>query len=199
MLENTEKQVKMSEHADAVHSLIETHLARYPQMQLTDIYKLLHQGTIGSSHAISKRDSAREWLEHEWEINPPNAAEPLIETVNPSGTLVRLNLRPYQAVDGALIPLLDAMIRSVQAAARDTTAMAAAWNAFVSMVEMDSEIQEHFPLREVRLFGRQYGDGWSNVQHSPVYVRTYRPAYRVLTHIEAQELLSVQQILVNER
>ena len=70
---------------ERVVALIRTHLARYPQMQLADIYKLLHQAAFGPGHLIASKKAAREWLEHEagrvssadrrWWKRPPRRAD----------------------------------------------------------------------------------------------------------------------------
>ena len=36
-------------------ALVRSHLARYPAMQPADAYKLLHQATLGSEHAMPSR------------------------------------------------------------------------------------------------------------------------------------------------
>ena len=58
-------------------SILASHFARYPAMQLTDLYKLIHQAALGSEHAICAEASAREWLTRELAEMGVGPAEPL--------------------------------------------------------------------------------------------------------------------------
>jgi len=48
-----------------VGQLLSQHLKRYPRMELSDIYKLLHQATLGPGHAAKDRETALALLEGE--------------------------------------------------------------------------------------------------------------------------------------
>ena len=48
-----------------IGQLLGQHLQRYPRMELTDIYKLLHQAAIGAGHAIRHPTQARAALHAE--------------------------------------------------------------------------------------------------------------------------------------
>jgi hypothetical protein len=184
---------------DPVRQLIQAHLARYPELRISDVYKLLHQATFGSSEAVSKRASAQEWLQHELKINPPDPQEDLLESVSPDGSLVRLHLRAYQARGGKMKPLLDAVIRSAETAQTGRPElMAGRWAIFAGMVEEGVFDPEAIPPREVYLFGKVYAArNWAVVAHSPHFIRTYHPAYRVLTRDEAEKLCKGQGIAVS--
>lgn len=167
--------------------LLQTHLARYPEMRLSDVYRLLHQALFGSGEAVSNKKSTREWLEHEWRINPPAQNAPLLEALNSQWT--RLYLCPYQAAGGQLDPLLEAVLRVGKLAKPPSSHMDAAWGEFATTQG------NFFPAREVALFGRVYAaQGWPNILHSPEYIRAYRPAYRLLTTDEAHAILGLQGI-----
>ncbi len=167
--------------------LIRIHLARYPEMRLSDVYRLLHQALFGSGEAVSNKKSTREWLEHEWEINPPAQNVPLLENLNEKW--LRLNLCPYQAAGGRLDPLLEAVLKVGKVPKPPATLMDSAWEAFAALQ------LEQFSVREVAMFGRVYAaQGWPNMPHSPEYIRAYRPAYRVLTANEAHAILGLQGI-----
>jgi hypothetical protein len=180
---------------DLVRQLIHTHITRYPEMRISDVYKLLHQATFGSSEAVSKRASTQEWLEHELKIYPPNPAETLIESVSPDGSLVRLHLRAYKGLGGKMRPLLDAVMRSAEIVQGSPEIMARRWIVFSAMAEENLFDPETIPPREVSLFGKVYAARqWAVVAHSPQFIRTYKPAYRVLTRDEAEKLCKGQGI-----
>ena len=68
---------------DRIVALIRTHLDRYPDAGIQDVYKLLHQATFGPGHAISSKKAAREWLGQESGQVTPTAAEALVESIHP--------------------------------------------------------------------------------------------------------------------
>src|SRR3977135_1923629 len=68
-----------------VAALISAHVQRYPEIDVSDVYKLLHQAILGPGHAIKNQKAAREWLERESELFAPNTEEPLIENIHPDG------------------------------------------------------------------------------------------------------------------
>jgi hypothetical protein len=42
--------------------LIESHIKRYPELQIEDLYKLLYQSTLGNGHAVTDSSEAADWL-----------------------------------------------------------------------------------------------------------------------------------------
>ena len=174
---------------DALRTLIQTHISRYAVLHFQDVYKLLHQATFGPGHAIINRDSAREWLDHELKINPPDSHQSLLESISPDDSLLRLHLRPYKAGGGQADPLIAAMFQSAAAPYGKAEHFKARWLTFEELVGFDRGLMERFPPRELALFGRVYGaQNWPAVHHSPQYVKTYRPAYRVLSLEAARQL-----------
>ncbi|NJL94584.1 MAG: hypothetical protein HC915_13095 [Anaerolineae bacterium] len=176
-------------------ALIKQHLARYPLMEVLDVYKLVHQGTFGIGHKVAKTAAEREWLQHEFKTSTADPTEPLLEVVSQDEQIARLNLRAYLAAGGALEALLDAYIASAAGAARTGAEMAATWDAFAQLTA-NSSLGQHFNPRDILHLGRiqREENDWSAMQHSPAYTRAYRPAYRVLVWAQAQQLLQRQNI-----
>lgn len=174
---------------DRLGALIQAHIARYPATAVADIYKLLHQATFGPGHAIASKKAAREWLEQEAELAGEPLGEPLVESVHPEGHLVRVHLRPYLAQRSKLDWLLDAFVRSAEMVTGDAELMIARWRAFADLCRGEGPLAGEFPLRELELFGAaRAAEHWPAVQHSPSFVRAYRPRYRVLVAGEASAL-----------
>ena len=48
-------------------TLIDSHLERYPRMQIQDVYKMLYQGEFGVQHILHNPDAARNYLTAELE------------------------------------------------------------------------------------------------------------------------------------
>jgi hypothetical protein len=174
---------------ERVHALIQTHLARYPQLEVMDVYKLLHQATFGPGHLIASKKAAREWLDSECEQLTPSNDEPLSESIHPDGLIVRLHLRPYLARKGKTRPLLEALIRSAEQVQGDPDLMARRWALFDEGCQPGGVYAARFEVQEVRLFGRlRRQEQWPATHHSPGYEIAYHPHYRVLTRTEAEAL-----------
>ena len=68
-----------------VSQLLSAHLARYPAMQLDDIYKLLHQAALGPGHAVDNPAAARKRLDQEMSALGEAPAGPLRDIISPDG------------------------------------------------------------------------------------------------------------------
>jgi len=180
---------------DRVVALVQTHLARYPESEIADVYKLLHQAVFGPGHLIASKKAALEWLEQESGQTTPAPDMPLIENIHPDGAIVRLHLRPYLAHQGRPRLLLDALVRSAEQVRGDPETMACWWHLFETLVQAGTPPTEKFDRREARLFGRvRARDQWPAVHHSPTYYNAYHPMYRVLTRSEAEILCAKLKI-----
>ncbi len=180
---------------EKISALIQTHVARYPQSELLDVYKLLHQATFGPGHAIASKKAAREWLEQEVALLVPPSQEPLIENIHPDGQIVRLYLRPYLEQGGKVNPLLDAFVRSAEQVRPDAALMARRWGVFAAACAAGAAWTRRFDRHEVVLFSRvREREAWPAVHHSPAYETTYHPRYRVLTRAEAEALCAKLRI-----
>ncbi len=182
-----------------VSALIHTHIQRYPEMEILDVYKLLHQAVFGPGHALTTKKSAqgaREWIERECEILQPHAGDPLVEQIHPDRAVVRVHLRPYLTAKGKLDKLADGLIESSRIIIGDEQTMAAWWAIFEAMIgEADAPLGQRFDARLVALEGKtRANDHWPASHHSPRFEYLYRPAYRVLAYPVAEQLLRQQRI-----
>jgi hypothetical protein len=178
---------------DALVTLIQRHLRRYPESDFHDVYKLLHQAAFGPGHLIRDKKKALEWIERDLEGDGPDAGEPLIEFIHPTGAMVRLHLRPYLAHGGDLRRLRDALLLAAQETPGDPEAMARWWEVFCGWAE--KALLGRFDVRELRLFAAaRAAENWPATHHSPAYHAAYRPAYRVLTAGQAEALCEGQGI-----
>ena len=180
---------------DAVKALIQTHVARYPALSVTDVYRLLHQAVFGVGTRIPNRKTAREWLDHEVSLVAPDPTGLLVESVHPAGEVVRLYLPAYCAAGGSINALLDAYIKASEAPPGNAAQMVAWWAIFAQMVAPTAPLADRFEARVVALTGRMRAtESWAALAHSPAYIEYYRPFYRVLTRDQAEKLLKQQSV-----
>jgi hypothetical protein len=151
----------------------------YPAAQALDFYKLAHQGTMGSEHAVSDPRSAQQWMTSEIATltqMPHTAREPLLAPLPPAGRFVRVNLRPYVARGGSPDSLVTAFVRTANGATRDSAQLQCALEA----TKRGSA--------ERALFEAKRLEGFPAVHHSERYTRRYAPAYRVVSRELAEAL-----------
>src|SRR5258708_9275920 len=80
-------------------------------VRIEDAYKWTYQATRGGEHAVPDTESARKWLDGEWQtLGKPAANEPIWEPLCPGGEIGRLNLRPLRAQGGKSDDLLEAFL-----------------------------------------------------------------------------------------
>lgn len=158
----------------------------YPEMEIRDLYKLIFQGVMGSGHAVSSSENARNWLLSE--IGNTGASphkETLIEEISPGGAVVRVNLRPFLSMQKDPDKLLRAFVRTGREFKGDTVLLQQAW-------KQAEAVQSVFPLIPMRDFiNRQRETGFQAVHHSQTYRDLYRPAYRVVS----REILHEEEVV----
>lgn len=160
-------------------ALLRAHLIRYPAMQPADAYKLLHQATLGSEHAVPSRAMAEEWLSREIGTLPAGPADPLADTLGTDGRFARIHLRPFLAAGGIPDSLLSAFVRTAEQATRDTAQLSCALDA---VRQMTVTREPGWSADSVdRLFGEAQVAGYPAMHHSDAFEEAYHPAYRVVS------------------
>ena len=160
-----------------VKPLILEHLNRRPKARAQDIYKLLFQGVFGVAHIVS--DKAWDILvEEAGRINlQDHAKDPLIESVSPDDSMVRVNLRQYINSGGDLEKLYRVMRKSAEHKG-DEKVFRDYWSQYKDMAAeglvscAQDEIDELDKLISI--------EGVKPRHHTEPYRQAYYPAYRVV-------------------
>jgi len=171
--------------------LLKVHYEQFPQMEIQDAAKFLHQSYMGPGHLIYDKEAALHRLESEWDALSDDYSS---EVGIPIGNrLFRLNLN-YCKVNSLSARTLFSMFSQT----------AKTWNPDRALLEksLDLLYSIPFPEKEVQLFLQEYRTaGCPMVSHSEKYRSCYRPAYRIV-HMEYVSLLpilsSIDKLLENE-
>jgi hypothetical protein len=167
--------------------LVRQHLKRYPEMELPDCYKLLHQACLGSEHAVSDPAAATRRMEKELAAMGTGPIEPLADPIAPEGSLVRVHLRPFINRKGDPARLVQAFVQTAATRHGTTGDLAAAWS---QMIALAAEGALPFTAEAAREYGnKQAAAGWPAVHHSARFSELYRPAYRVVAREYLADLL----------
>jgi hypothetical protein len=159
--------------------VIQGHLERYPDMELDDLYKLLHQGATGSEHAVASVTGAREWLADELTTLDGGPREPLVDTIAPGGTHVRVHLRAFMESGGDPEALLRAFVQTANNPPESADGLGGALDAALQMTR-EGTLPWDIARVEAR-FAALEAAGYPAVHHSTAFTDRYRPAYRVVS------------------
>lgn len=159
--------------------ILVAHAIRYPQWKVPDLYKLLHQGVMGSEHAVTDPGHARRWLEDELaHLAPSSIQEPLVDPISPNGAIVRVHLRPFSLTNLDPALLLEAFLQTASDYNGSTLDLEHAW-----LDARDLCVKELLPFSPQELdtfFTPIRKNGFPAVHHSETYEAFYHPAYRVV-------------------
>jgi hypothetical protein len=155
-------------------NILRSHLTRYPDMQIQDVYKLIHQSTLGSEHAGTDPEAARKWIERELVEVGEEPVEPVVDPISPDGEIVRVHMRPYVLSGGSVETLFSAFIRTANEYPGDRVLLKKYWDIAAPM--------SGFPITDMENFIQTMDSkGYPAVHHSLEYKNAYRPAYRVIS------------------
>lgn len=162
-----------------VNQVISQHFSRYPQMQLEDVYKLLHQAALGPGHAVKDRTDARVRLDAEAASLRDGPDEPIRDVISPDGKLARIHLRPFLAGGGTLDDLCNAFVETANSYPSSMERLAKFCGCLGDLAAAGGI---PWPEQDVIAWvGNIVATGYPAVHHSPKFTANYKPAYRVVS------------------
>ncbi|MBC7187633.1 MAG: hypothetical protein H5U38_11415 [Calditrichaeota bacterium] len=178
----------------SLEDLVRWHLAHHAGIQVQDVYKMFHQAVYGPAHILADPERALRELRREWLEVQASGEEPLAEPISPDHSVVRLNLRRYKQMGGAVEALWQALLESAGAMHSSDEAFFALWRPFAAAVRRG---ELPFSAWEVAAMEDSLAKrGVVAVHHSEAYRRANAPAYRVLT---AAALRRLRRSLAKDR
>lgn len=158
--------------------ILQKEIRKYPEMEIQDIYKFIHQAAMGSEHAVKDTAAVREWMENEIAGLEFNRTENLVDTISPGEKIVRINLRPYLKAGYDTDKLLNAFIKTANGFKGSTIVLEKYIQAVLELIE-DGRI--NFQKEEAKIFFDEMKiKKYPAVHHSKKYEEKYSPAYRVV-------------------
>jgi hypothetical protein len=152
-------------------SILRSHLARYPEMQIQDVYKLIHQAALGSEHVVGNLESVQAWLKQELLEMGKSTAEPMIDPISADGKMVRVHLQPFIEYGGDPETLLTAFVRTANEFHGDKQTLENYWGVATRLGSFPRATMDEF-IQSMK--------GYPAVHHSEIYAQRYCPAYRVI-------------------
>jgi len=158
--------------------LIHTHIARYPAMELDDVYKLLYQSVMGPAHILQNKELAYSYLKREFESHDDNYETKLYVDISLEHDLVRLNI-PLFRKEGSLDALFDMMLETQIKARPDEAKLKCYWVKLGSLIE-DNYFEQFTPNQWNKLNKILHENDFPHLSHSVTYKNLYKPSYRIV-------------------
>jgi hypothetical protein len=154
------------------------HLKRYPLMTLEDIYKLCHQAAMGPGHLITDRKETYKKLCRELDQINAISTRPLLEEIDPTDRLVRLNLRSYKEKQYDPSILFELFLKTVTSFNSRIENLEYYWEEIISLSKKNMIT---FQVDKLNAFIKKLAlKNYPAVHHSERYKKTYQPAYRLI-------------------
>jgi hypothetical protein len=174
------------DYLENLGKILARHFAHTPAMQLQDLYKLLHQAALGSTHAVRDERVARDSLERELACMGAGPVDPLIDTISPEGEILRIHLRPFMKLGKDPKKLLQAFVQTANHwqgshERLKEYGLKAAQLAKVGSIPMQVEAVQSY-------FENMQAQGYPAMHHSETYQHLYHPAYRVVAKQYLEEI-----------
>jgi hypothetical protein len=161
-------------------AIIKDQLRRYPKMKPLDLYKLLYQVTFGGEHLLESEKDARDSLKAEWDnLDKVQKGEALLESIDPRGEVLRVNLRLYRKTGGTPEDLFDLFKTSSARFKKDEERLNAYFNICLEAAGKRELPFDRQDLEDLYIeMGRQ---NFPPKHHSKIYREVHKPAYRIVS------------------
>ena len=161
-----------------INTLTSQHIARYPNLELRDLYKLLHQSALGTSHANAADDILVKAFNLELNNLNETHAEPVIDPISPDGKVVRVHIRSYLAQEYSKENLLSAYIQTT----RNHNGSKEKLKKFCDCLkDLSNTNQLPFTPKETETFFSDIeSKDYPTLRHSNVFKKEYKPSYRIV-------------------
>ncbi len=161
---------------NSFQQLIETQLHLYPELEIQDAYKFLHQAAMGNRHLGVDDSLIYNYLVEELNSIEAASDEPMVEFIAPDSSVVRLNLRPFKASGGSAEVLFSSM-KATWDTVEPAPDLLARYGKSLAAMAGDTP----FAVDDIeRFFAEKAAENFPAVHHSERYLQHYAPAYRIL-------------------
>ena len=158
-------------------------------VRIEDAYKWTYQATRGGEHAVPDTESARKWLDGEWQtLGKPFANESVWEPLCPGSDVGRLNLRPFKEKGGKVDDLLEAFLASSREYRTEQSSFVNAWLELGKRLKKKRAGKLDYKTW-TKLDTEMKAKNYPAIHHSETYEKINHPAYRILTSAQMKKLL----------
>ena len=162
---------------EKTYNLLLKHYQSYPQLQMQDIFKFIHQSAFGCEHMVSSLDAATDYIRAEYETADLSDT-PLVVPLDGAYSRVYLTY-----LDNGLSAQTLGKLFYLSAKA-ETNGKADAENKLSVAAELVRQGKLPYSAESFEEAAEKWkADGYPAVHHSDIFRNTYKPAYRVIANI----------------
>ncbi len=159
-------------------NLLLNEFREHPDATIQDLYKFIHQSSMGPGHWKMDFNMAKRYLNSEIQTLRKDSSQPLYQFLSPDGELIRINLRPFIAMNGNIDSLAEAFVKTSNEFIQSEKILKNNLDLFSQMVK-DKKIP--FNTDSVHIYiQRMRENHYPAVHHSNIYEEKYLPSYRVV-------------------
>jgi hypothetical protein len=159
---------------------------KYPKMEIQDLYKLLHQASMGSEHAVKNEEAVKNWMKNEIAGLRWGQSDNFIDTISVDGKILRINLRPYIKKGYSTNKLVEVFIKTANNFKGSYSELEESLEIALELSKTNMLPFDHKEM--VAFFDQMKEKKYPAVHHSKVYAENYFPAYRVIAAEYIEEL-----------
>ena len=161
---------------ERTRELLIAHVQSYPQSQIQDVFKYLHQSAFGCEHLVSSLDAAEAYINREY-AQVDRAAPPLIEPLDGGYSRVHLSCLNTGSSAGTLARYF------FLSAKREPNAAVELTQKLEIAKKLVSEHLLPFSTEEFKSAVEEWKNtGYPALHHSDAFRNAYHPAYRVIAN-----------------
>ncbi len=174
------------ETKDDLRAFLLDYVQKWPQLELTDLIKLLYQAAFGCGHFAPGEERVTAFLDQELAQTQADPCGGMIETV--PGGYARVHIAPYAAQGMRVHTLARLFMLTADAPAQEGAAawFGAALDLLLSMA--DAGELPFAPQDASAQIAAYRAAGCPSVHHSEAFRAAYHPAYRIVRAQYAQLL-----------
>ena len=166
----------MMKQSERTRELLTLHVRKYPNLEIRDVLKFLHQSAFGCEHLVSSLENATEYIKQEYADLSPNGNE-WIEPLDGAYSRIHLSCIKDGISAETLGRLFFASAKKEPNGAKDLE------NKLAVAKALTAEGIFPFSLCEFEVAVDQWkADGYPAVRHSETFRANYSPAYRVIAN-----------------
>ena len=162
--------------SERTRALLTMHVQKYPNLEIRDVLKFLHQSAFGCEHLVSSLENAVAYIKQEYE-GLASSGDEWIEPLDGAYSRVHLSCLNGGVSAETLAALFVASAKKEESGLPDLEKKLA-----VARTLAEERIFPFSPLEFEEEVERWKNDGYPAVRHSSTFRSSYRPAYRVIAN-----------------
>lgn len=161
------------EYSNKTQEILTAHYRKYPQMQIQDLFKFIHQSAFGCEHMVSSEDAATAYITEEGKTVSYSEGA-LIDSLDGDYSRVHLSYL-HQGLSAQTLGRMFYL-----SAKREENGLAELEQKLLIAKELITKKALPFSLAEFEKAAEQWKtDSYPPLHHSELFRKIYKPAYRV--------------------